>query len=537
MMESPWIQRSALLWLRDERPQPRRSFAILQVALQRCWWGIAAGLGLAAVVPTPGSAAVAQPSPPSCPAQLGETLEAIAAASLGPQARWGALIQPLAEVAPPPLYAHNPRQYFTPASNVKLLTAAAALAQLGSNFRISTSAYAAASPAAPPGFEGIQSSVDLWVEGGGDPSFDSGDLQRLAQQVKRSGITQINHLIGNERYLGDRFVNPTWDWEDAQAGYGAPVNSLILDENAIGVRLFPQAVGQPLRLEWEQPQRADRWQVVNESVTVAGPEPEFVRVGREWSAPVLHIRGQLRAGAALDRSAVAVADPGRQFLEQFELALEAAGVTVSQSSLEQSIGQQPPLDLRREVARVVSPPLAELLTVTNADSRNLYAEALLRHLGRAASPDEGDAEALWLAGLAQMETTLAALGVTGAYQLADGSGLSRRNLVTPEAFVQTLQAMAQHPHAEVYRDSLAVAGESGTLRSRFQGTPVAGRFWGKSGGLTGVSSLSGYLYPPGYDPVVLSILIDHSDQSGAARRQTIDAMVEAIARFTPCPSS
>ncbi|MGF1538588.1 MAG: D-alanyl-D-alanine carboxypeptidase, partial [Elainellaceae cyanobacterium] len=83
----------------------------------------------------------------------------------------------------------------------------------------------------------------------------------------------------------------------------------------------------------------------------------------------------------------------------------------------------------------------------------------------------------------------------------------------------------------------AVAGERGTLRSRFRDTPVAGRFWGKSGGLTGVSSLSGYLEPPGYAPLALSLLIDHSDRAGSVRRQTLDAMVEAIARLTPCESS
>ncbi|MGF1537152.1 MAG: D-alanyl-D-alanine carboxypeptidase/D-alanyl-D-alanine-endopeptidase, partial [Elainellaceae cyanobacterium] len=467
--------------------------------------GTVAGIGLAlSMLPGP---ALAQPSRRLCPVQLGGTLEAIAAQSLGEQARWGALVQPVLEGAPA-LYARSPQQYFTPASNVKLLTSAAALAALGPDFRIVTSVHVSddALGEGRPEAGAAADGVDLWVAGRGDPSFDDDDLQQLARQVRRSGISRVRHLIGDERYLGDRFVNPTWDWEDVQSGYGAPVNSLILNQNAIGVRLFPQAVGQPLRLEWEQPALADRWQVINESTTVAASAPEFVRVGREWSAPVLRVQGQLRVGSARDRSAVAVTDPATHFLEQFELALVAAGVAVDETvaqasagtfSLDQQSGPKSP----EEVARTVSPPLSELLIATNADSQNLYAEALLRHLGRAASPDVRGAAALWNAGLVQVETTLSALGITGAYQLADGSGLSRRNLVTPEALVQTLQAMAQHPHAAAYQASLAVAGERGTLRSRFRDTPVAGRFWGKSGGLTGVSSLSGYLEPPGYAPL------------------------------------
>ncbi|MGB3615690.1 MAG: D-alanyl-D-alanine carboxypeptidase, partial [Elainellaceae cyanobacterium] len=172
--------------------------------------------------------AAAQEALALCPTQLGARLEAIAAEQLGDRARWGALVQPLAEDSPT-LYASNAQQYFTPASNAKLFTSAAALAHLGPKFRIATAVYTDA-PEAPQG------AVDLRLVGRGDPSFDSADLQLLAQQVSQAGITQVNQIIADERYLGDRFINPTWDWEDVQSGYGAPVNSLMLDQNAIGVR-------------------------------------------------------------------------------------------------------------------------------------------------------------------------------------------------------------------------------------------------------------------------------------------------------------
>lgn len=480
-----------------------------------------------------------------CPAQLEDRLEAITAEQLSDQTRWGAMVQPLGNNGST-LYARNPQQYFTPASNAKLLTAAAALIHLGPDFRLSTSVYAASSAAAD--FEDASSPLALRLVGQGDPSFTSDDLRQMAYQVSQAGITQVSHVIGDERYLGARFINPTWEWEDVQSGYGAPVSSLMVDQNAIGIRLFPQTVGQPLRLEWEQPQMASQWQVINQSATVAPSEPEFLRVGRDWSRPVLTVQGQLRAGADFDRSAVAVTNPSAHVLQQFEAALRREGVAVlrpSHSRVDQPEPQTEPQtgpalsNAQQAIATIVSPPLSDLLVEVNAHSRNLYAESLLLHLGRQDGPGgtraAGATGALLLAaGLEQVRTILTPLGVTGAYQLADGSGLSRRSLVTPQAIVQTLQAMAQHPYSAIYRSSLAIAGETGTLRSRFRGTSVAGRLWGKSGGLTGVSSLSGYLDPPGYAPLAFSLLIDHSHQPGAARRQTLDAMVEAIAALTPC---
>ncbi|MEO0407148.1 MAG: D-alanyl-D-alanine carboxypeptidase, partial [Cyanobacteria bacterium P01_A01_bin.135] len=141
-------------------------------------------------------ATLALPAPAAalCPAQLNGTLTAIAAESLGEQARWGALVQPLGNVDAP-LAAHSAERYFTPASNVKLFTSAAALVALGPEFRITTSLHAIPT-------DSTSETVALRVVGRGDPSFDSEDLQQLAQQVSRAGISQVDQpLIGDERYL------------------------------------------------------------------------------------------------------------------------------------------------------------------------------------------------------------------------------------------------------------------------------------------------------------------------------------------------
>ena len=138
-------------------------------------------------------------------------------------------------------------------------------------------------------------------------------------------------------------------------------------------------------------------------------------------------------------------------------------------------------------------------------------------------------------GLRAVKAALTELGVEpGGYVLADGSGLSRHNLVSPEAIAQTLRAMAQSPLASVYRSSLPVAGVSGTLRNRFRDSGAKGIVSAKTGTMSGVVALSGYLDAPNYKPLVFSIMVNQSDQPAATLRQAIDEIVLLLTRLHSC---
>jgi serine-type D-Ala-D-Ala carboxypeptidase/endopeptidase (penicillin-binding protein 4) len=138
-------------------------------------------------------------------------------------------------------------------------------------------------------------------------------------------------------------------------------------------------------------------------------------------------------------------------------------------------------------------------------------------------------------GLEVVKASLTKLGVEPAnYILVDGSGLSRRNLVTPEAFVQTLRAIARTSTAYIYRTSLPVAGKSGTLKGRFQNTSAEGIVQAKTGTLTGVVSLSGYVNAPKYEPLVFSIIVNQSEQSATVVRQAIDEVVVLLTQLQRC---
>ena len=480
-----------------------------------------------------------------CPSQLPNAIAPILNRAEFDRARWGIEVQTLGTNGADPiqLYTHEGMDFFVPASNVKLFTTAAALTHLGPGFRTHTSVYRNSDLVIDFLSDPPNETTEVRVVGQGDPTLTTERLMDLAQQIKDQGIHHIDRLIIDDHYFQGSPFNPTWEWEDVQSGYGAPVNSLILNQNEIVVNLYPQSVGHPLRLVWVNPNDSEGWQVVNRSVTVNHTEPEWIRVGRDFGQPILYIDGQLHPDANRDISAVSIPKPTEYFSQQFRTVLNQQGISVTSIVIENQLDLFSPLDNSENVlASLPSPSMPEWLASANQDSNNLATESLLLQLGatRQTSSEQlpehqdsaGNTRSL---ALTQLSETLSTLGIDATgYSLADGSGLSRRNLVSPLSLVETLQAMANHPWATIYRESLAIAATSGTLRYRFQGTPVAGKLFGKSGGLTGVASLSGYLYPPNYSPLAFSIILNHSTQSGRVNRQAIDDVVLQLAQLERC---
>ena len=466
-----------------------------------------------------------------CPAQLEGAIAQITADPKLRQVQWGILVQTLTD--PQPVYAHNAGQLMIPASNAKLLTTAAALTQLTPAFRFRTSIYQTNRAGEP---------LSLWVVGRGDPSLTELGLQRLTQQLHDRGITQIDRLMLDDQYFRGSPTSPTWELEDIQQGYGAPANSLILNQNAINLTLVPQDIGQPLQVVWENPGDRQGWQVDNQSQTVAADAPEFVEVGRDLDRPIVHIRAHLHVGSDSEPVAISVLDPVDHFGDRFRQILQTNGITV-----QQTLTASDPLPSSAiEVTAVNSAPLAQLIVETNQESNNLYAETILRTMGTNSTAAITDNRT---AGLQAMSTTLTTLGIAAnQYSLLDGSGLSRQDLASPLALVQTLQAMARSPYAKLYQNSLSVAGISGTLKNRFRESLVRGHLQGKTGYMSGAAALSGYLQPPNFPPLGLSILVNQSEQprlepssqlapatqTDPLMKQAIDEIVEILFNLKRC---
>ncbi len=453
-----------------------------------------------------------------CRAEVAERVDAIASRPELIQAHLGLLLETQAAKATErqTILERNANQWFVPASTLKLLTTAAALQELGPDFQIPTSVY----------LYRENDQTNLYVIGRGDPTFSDEQLSDLAQQIAQQGIQQIDQLWGYDSYFPGRTVHPNWEWEDVLAGYGASANGLIINENAIGVTLYPTEIGQPLRVEWQDSAQA-HWQINNTSRTVAAGEPITADVGRDWSQPILHVFGNLTVDAGPDPFALAITQPGNYFIEQFAARLTQAGITVNQTDLTTS---WPRLELS-EIATIKSPPLSAWLAKINHDSNNLYAEVLLKSLGlTTGNPDDATQ-----AGTKSVQSILSGLGVdANGYQMVDGSGLSRHNLVTPHTLVDTLQAMAYNPHSDLYRRSLATAAEGSGLNYRYRNAPSAIQIQAKTGFVSNNESLAGYLQPTDHPPLVFSIFLNNANLSATDMRQIIDEIILTIAQLSDC---
>ncbi|MGF1461443.1 MAG: D-alanyl-D-alanine carboxypeptidase/D-alanyl-D-alanine-endopeptidase [Leptolyngbyaceae cyanobacterium] len=256
-----------------------------------------------------------------CPADLPQRLAAISVRPELSGARLGVQVETLSGTV---VYSQEGDRFFVPASTLKLLTTAAALTVLGPDHTLPTTIMGAST---------ATGRTALTVVGGGDPTISTASLDALAQQLAPYDLSLVEVLYGDESALPGAIVNPHWEWEDVQAGYGAPVNALILNENEIGLTLVPQQVGQPLQVVWDEPAYGEDWAIDNTSRTVEPNEAEFVRVGRELGRPTLRVGGQLIAGAEPETAAIAEPNPGLAFLAALQAALATQGIRVQQTHL------------------------------------------------------------------------------------------------------------------------------------------------------------------------------------------------------------
>lgn len=502
----------------------------------------AALLAVAAAPPTPTNA------PPENLAALRERLAAHVTQARFQQAHWG--LQIVASGSGQTVFAHHAGQLFIPASNTKLYTGALALDRLGPDFRIRTSLLAKSRPNGHGTLGG-----DLIVFGRGDPTwaarFHQGSLDRaldpLIAAVKAAGIRQIQGgLVADESFFPGAPLGSGWDWDDLQFAYGAEVSALTLNDNALDVLVKPAAVpGRPAVVTLQPP---TSFVIVSNGCVTAPPDARrSVHVVRPLNRNVLWVTGQIPVGDAGHTESVSVHQPAAWFGHLFREALRRNGVHVhgkvqtvdaaeGASPLHTSTGLE-------ELGAVESPPLRDLLARMLKPSQNLYAQLLLLQVGvaelervrheSARSPAAGPGATATTtaeeAGIRALNTFLGDAGIPpGEALFEEGSGLARRNLVTPAATVRLLQYMERHRHAEVFRTALPVAGVDGTLRSRMKGTPAEGNARAKTGTLSYVYSLSGYVTSAAGERFTFSLMLNNyrnTDPNRSARAELDDVVV------------
>ncbi len=458
---------------------------------------------------------------------LAGALDFIFADSSFEHAHWGVLVRSAATGET--LYRRDAEKLFVPASNMKLLTAAAALEGLGPDYRYRTD-FLAAGP--------VQNGVlrgPLVVRGTGDPTLSTrfGDdarqvMRAWADSLRAHGVTRVaGSVIGVDSAFPGSSLGAGWAWDDLDADYAAEFGALQFNEGILEVSVFPsREVGNPAVVVLDPP--TQYVPVDNRTLTGAPGTETSIRLSRDPVGPGIVVEGRVAADSGYAEETVAVRDPTDFFLTVLRETLREAGIAVEGAALD---ADDLPLE-DPSVARAYplfsyeSPPLREILPGMLKPSQNWIAETLLRTVGRELR-GEGTASA----GAAAADSLFRARGLeSGPLRFADGSGLSRYDLVSPDFLVALLDLMRRSPNAGLWYASLPVGGIDGTLERRMRGTPLEGNVHAKTGTLSGVRSLSGYLTTAQGEEVAFSVMLNHHTRSAAAADSVIDAAILRVYR-------
>jgi serine-type D-Ala-D-Ala carboxypeptidase/endopeptidase (penicillin-binding protein 4) len=453
--------------------------------------------------------------------QLRHDLTAIFTDPAIDHAQWAVAVESVARGDS--LFRQNAQRLQVPASNQKLLTAAVAADRLGWDFRYTTRVYATG-PIVDGALDG-----DLVVVSDGDPTINPRHPERWvalddwAKQLADRGLRRITGgIVGDDNAFAEPGWGLGWSWDDIPLGYGAPVGALQYNETQVEVEVAPGAA--PGRPAFVALSPASSGLALDADVTTgpAGSETR-IAVDRMLGSAVVTVRGQV-ASSDKTRAAVAVANPTQQHVNALRVALELRGIVVDGPTLDiDELAAPPAMANATLLIEDRSPPLADIIGVTLKFSRNLYAETLLRSL---ATDHPKTAEA----GLRVLRDTLLSWGIPNEGYLArDGSGLSRYDWITADTIVKLLVHVAKDPKlANQFRLTLAVPGENGTLETRMVNTPLQTRVWAKTGSMSQVRSLSGYLTTVEGEPLVFSIIVNGFRLPG----RDIDAVMDhALARI------
>lgn len=440
------------------------------------------------------------------------------------------------------LYTHNAEKNFVPASNAKLLTSAAALEHLGPDYRYRTRVYVDG-PVRDGTLEG-----NLIVRGSGDPTLGSSEgdapptavFRAWADSLRARGIRHIaGDVVGDDDFIDDTPLGYGWSWDDAPYGYAAEIGGLVFHDNTVELRIEGRQPGMPGRLEW-MPGNTEYVSVQNRTRTVRGLRRVDESYQRQRGTNEILAATQLPPGAT-EREAITVTNPTLFFTHVLRDVLLDKGISVQGRPVDvDAIPIKPSYtaEAMQRVATHVSPPLRRIAAQLNAESLNLYAEQVLRTLGTAPLPNAPPdlASGTSARGAFAVRSTLARAGVdTSHVTIADGSGLSRYNLVSADALVRLLQYMWAHPDTtmrDAFYESLPVGGKNGTLSYRFRGRDAAnGNVRAKTGTLTGISALSGFVTSARGTPLAFAIVCNHHTTSGRTARTGQDVIVNALARL------
>ena len=459
--------------------------------------------------------------------QLRRDLQAIFTDSAIDHAFWSVSVQSLKQGGP--LYSLNSSRMLTPASTQKLITSAVAAERLGWDYRYNTKIYATGQLS-----EGGDLDGDLIVVSNGDPTINPrhpdrwGMFDAWAKELYAKGIRRVGgELIGDDNAFAEPGYGVGWAWDDLVTGYGAAVGALQYNENQIELMILPGPEAGARAILSQSPPGGGV--LLDHGITtVAAGQPSRITTERIPGSTLLRVSGQVAIDSPAITRLAAVPNPTVFYLNALRATLERHRIFVGGNTVDIDDQRVKP-DYSRATLMLEdqSPALDAVIDVCLKWSRNEYAETMLRSLAPAG------AEATAEAGLAAVNETLAKWGVKPEWYVArDGSGLSRNDYLAADALnVLLTQLWRDERHRAKFQATLPQAATSGTLENRMKDTPAAGRVWAKTGSMSNVRSIAGYLLTLDNEPIVFSILANGFHVPAARIDQTMDEALVRLVKF------
>ena len=445
------------------------------------------------------------------------------------------------------VYEQDGDKYFMPASNMKNFTVAAAMEKLGPDFRYVTSVKAVSQPDSQGVVRGslvIVGRGDVSASTSFDPAFPQTidhyrAIDALAAKIASAGVRRIEgDLIADESYFRGFAVPETWEWDDLEGYDGTEISAFPLNDNVVDITVNAGSANGPCALGVRPINQLVRF--VNNCVTTASGAPK-VTLRKSMDQNLVTIGGTFPVGGKEFVRSIAFTHPAELYISLLKERLQMKGVTVT--GVARTV-DKPETTATFDITNVESPPFSVIAAKTMKPSQNNYAETILWTLGEKYRGD-WDGNLIKITKEASPAPNSDQLGLEAvrgflenvvhipadSVVLHDGSGLSRHDLITPNAVVSLYSYMAnQSKNAQAWRDSLTIAGVDGTLRNRFKGTAAAGNFRGKTGTIDQVSALSGYMTTVGGEPVIVSIIVNDVPEV-RQRTSLIDDITIAVANF------
>lgn len=408
------------------------------------------------------------------------------------------------------LYQKNPDQLFIPASNTKLFTAAAALDILGPEFRFETRLLTDQQSS-------TQKIGNLYLQGGGDPSLETAHLEEMVKKLKARGIREIKgNIIIDASIFDSNSTGPGWSKGDGPIFDKSPVNGLMLNHCCLTVHV------KPARIPGHKPSisldpAVGYITIENKARTTITAKKHSLHVSRSSkNEKKIIITGTIATKSKPKAYLIVLDNPHVYAAHVLMLLLKKHGVHCRGSIL---VGKTP--KKAAILSHHYSEPVSTLVRSVMKSSDNLYADALYKRMGALTFGEPGT----WGRGKKAVDAFLLnEVGLpTSKVDLYDGSGLSHANRVSPNAMAYLLSwTYKKSPYKNIFIDSLPVSGIDGTLRHRMRHKLVHARVKAKTGSLSGVSSLAGYITPKNGSPLVFVIVVNRKNKSAVEFKRKLE---------------